>query len=66
MDAICGGEVDVLVEWIDAAAADTARMIAGMKAALEARQKAWLLTELPSELGKCSHAWVNLETLHRP
>lgn len=47
MDAICGGQVEVLVEWLDPADGQTAAVIAGLQAAVEQQHKAWLVTALP-------------------
>ena len=44
MDAICGGQVEVLVEWLDPADGQTAAVIAGLQAAVEQQHKAWLET----------------------
>ncbi len=47
MDAICGGQVDVLVEWVDAANPALVDLFTGLNAAIVDRQKVWLVTELP-------------------
>ena len=39
MDAICGGQVEVLVEWVDPAEVETAAVIAGLRNALQGQHK---------------------------
>ena len=46
MDAICGGEVEVLVEWMDVDNPELAQIIKGLQEAFVNRQKVWLLTRL--------------------
>jgi xanthine dehydrogenase accessory factor len=58
MDAICGGKVDVLVEWIDVDDPVTAAVIQGLKDSLGKHHKAWLLTLLSNEKSSTSHALV--------
>jgi xanthine dehydrogenase accessory factor len=47
MDAICGGQVDVLVEWVDAASLAWKEVLTSMADAVARHQKSWLLTALP-------------------
>ncbi len=47
MDAICGGQVEVLVERVDPADPHTRAVIEGLGAAAAAHRKAWLVTSLP-------------------
>jgi xanthine dehydrogenase accessory factor len=54
MDAICGGQVEVLVEWIDPANPQTVAAIRGLQAAVEGHHKVWLLTSLPSGADACA------------
>lgn len=49
MDAICGGQVEVLLEWVNGTDADTARLFSELNSAVKNRQKVWLVTELPSD-----------------
>jgi xanthine dehydrogenase accessory factor len=48
MDAICGGRVEVLVEWLDASDPQVAAVITGLQTAVNAHRKAWLVTTLPT------------------
>ena len=49
MDAICGGQVEVLVEWLDAQDPQLAAVVQGLQAAVLGHHKVWLLTALPAE-----------------
>ncbi|MHC1781331.1 MAG: XdhC family aldehyde oxidoreductase maturation factor [Anaerolineaceae bacterium] len=49
MDAICGGQVEVLVEWFDGADASTGALLKDMQDSVSSRRKAWLVTELPDD-----------------
>lgn len=49
-EMICGGEVEVLVEFV-AADETNPQIYAALLAALESRQRAWLLTTLPGSAG---------------
>jgi len=55
MDAICGGEVEVLVEWFDACDPFTVELIHKLYEILAARRKGWLLTALDPHSQKTSH-----------
>jgi xanthine dehydrogenase accessory factor len=58
VDMICGGRVEVLVDFIDAAD-DTLRLVyPALLAAMKARQRAWLLTTIPSGDGKATRCMV--------
>ncbi len=60
MDAICGGQVQVLVEWLDASDQKLAQVIAELNQAVQAHRKAWLVTGLPSGGGwEPQHALVH-------
>jgi xanthine dehydrogenase accessory factor len=48
MDAICGGQVEVLVEFVDPTDAHSAAVIQGLQAAIAQHRKAWLITTLPA------------------
>jgi xanthine dehydrogenase accessory factor len=58
MDAICGGQVEVLIEWVDPGNPDTAGVIQRLEHAVEIHQKAWLVTTLPSGISATAHALV--------
>lgn len=49
MDAICGGQVEVLVEWLDARDPQLAEVVQGLQAAVLGHHKVWLLTALPAD-----------------
>jgi xanthine dehydrogenase accessory factor len=58
MDMICGGQVEVLVDFIDAAD-DTLRLVyPALLTAMKARQRAWLLTTIPSDDGQAARCMV--------
>jgi xanthine dehydrogenase accessory factor len=61
MDAICGGWVVVLVEWIDPSQAETREVLAGLQAAIEARQKAWLVTVFADTQANTAHALIRCD-----
>ena len=48
MDAICGGQVEVLVEWMDASDEVLCQILQELKAAVAEHRKTWLVTALPS------------------
>ncbi len=47
MDAICGGRVEVLVEWMDGTEAKNGALLTDLRDSLTARRKGWLVTVLP-------------------
>jgi xanthine dehydrogenase accessory factor len=47
MDAICGGQVDVLMEWVNAADPDWKAVLEGIRSIAARHKKAWLLTAIP-------------------
>lgn len=49
MDAICGGQVEVLVEWIDGGDPETGAVLKDLGESLAKRRKSWLVTWLPFE-----------------
>lgn len=59
MDAICGGQVEVLVEWVDPGDSETARIIQGLYNAILNHYKTWLVTFLPCADPTTTHALVN-------
>ncbi len=61
MDAICGGQVEVLVEWIDPRDGQTAEVIAALGDALQGHCKAWLVTIFDPQSAATTHALVTAE-----
>jgi len=59
MDAICGGQVEVLVEWLDANDSKLAAIIQDLQAAVTSHRKAWLVTVLPTASATSSQALVH-------
>lgn len=49
MDMLCGGNVEVLVDWIDAGDETCREVYAALLAARAARRRSWLLTAIPEE-----------------
>jgi xanthine dehydrogenase accessory factor len=47
MDAICGGQVEVLIEWLDCADPATGALLADLGASISTHRKGWLVTALP-------------------
>ncbi len=47
MDAICGGQVQVLVEWLDGSDEKLAAVVGDLHQAVREHRKAWLVTGLP-------------------
>jgi xanthine dehydrogenase accessory factor len=58
MDAICGGQVEVLIEWVDPGNPVTAAVIQGLKHAVAIHQKVWLITIFPGGTSATAHALV--------
>jgi xanthine dehydrogenase accessory factor len=50
MGMVCGGEVQVLVQFLDASRPGNPELYRNIAATLEARKRAWLITALPSSL----------------
>jgi xanthine dehydrogenase accessory factor len=61
MDAICGGQVEVLVEWMDASDALLCSLLQELKAAVADHRKTWLVTALPSAAAIHRHALVHAD-----
>lgn len=61
MDSICGGQVDVLVEYIDQNDPCSQAVFNGLFQACETHQKAWLVTALDKNRGTTCHALVGME-----
>lgn len=59
MDSICGGQVDVLVEYIKPADAVMLNLVDALLAAQRQHQKAWLVTVFTPQMGKTDHLLVN-------
>ncbi len=59
MDAICGGQVEVLVEWVDPGEKQSAEVIAGLHDALQGQHKAWLVTAFDPQAAATTHALVD-------
>jgi xanthine dehydrogenase accessory factor len=59
MDAICGGQVEVLVEWLDAGSPQEASVVKGLRDAVAGHRKAWLVTARPGGEPTTSHALVH-------
>ena len=58
MDAICGGQVEVLVEWMDGKDTQTACLIHKLYETLSDHRKGWLITTLPDNSSSTKHAFV--------
>jgi len=58
MDAICGGQVEVLVEWVNCEDPQTIKIIQGLQTAINQHQKAWLVTNLPAAKTGTMHAFI--------
>ncbi len=58
MDAICGGQVEVLVEWVNCEDHQTINIIQGLQTAIKQHRKAWLVTNLPATKTGTMHAFV--------
>lgn len=61
MDAICGGQVEVLVEWVDGRERGMEEIVRGWKRAVQENQKAWLITTLPAGEELPRHMFILLD-----
>jgi len=61
MDMICGGRVEVLVEWLDARALAVIALVQALQALADSHQKGWLITRLPGTPSDEGHALVSPE-----
>jgi xanthine dehydrogenase accessory factor len=61
MDMICGGRVEVLLEWLDAQAPDVIELVQALQALADAHQKGWLVTRLSGSQAPGRHALVSAE-----
>ena len=55
MDAICGGQVEVLVEWINCQDAETIELIRGLYETLATHHKVWWITSLLKAASQSQH-----------
>ena len=58
MDAICGGQMEVLVEWVDPDDPQTDRIIQALHAVINQHRKIWLVTILPCGTTSTTHTLV--------
>lgn len=61
MDAICGGQVEVLVEWVDPGNPLTNLIIQDLHTSIQNHRKIWLVTELPHTNETTTHALIHLD-----
>jgi xanthine dehydrogenase accessory factor len=61
MDAICGGEVEVLVQWVDTNDFIMTAIIQYLQVAVKSHRKAWLVTVLPKANAMSSWALVHVD-----
>jgi xanthine dehydrogenase accessory factor len=61
MDAICGGQVDVLVEWMDGTDPGLVDLFHSLNAALDAHHKTWLISALPVPGAAPAHTLVHAD-----
>jgi xanthine dehydrogenase accessory factor len=58
MDMICGGRVEVLVEWLDARSPAVIELVQALQGLVDSHQKGWLITRLPGSAENRDHAVV--------
>ncbi|MHC1740007.1 MAG: XdhC family aldehyde oxidoreductase maturation factor [Anaerolineaceae bacterium] len=61
MDAICGGNVEVLIEWVDGRDSTTRQIINSLSDALENRRKSWLVTMMPNLTKTTTHILIAVD-----
>jgi len=61
MDAICGGQAWVLVEWMDGQDPLLGEIVRGLQSAGAAHRRAWLVSEVPTEARSNIHALVTAD-----
>jgi xanthine dehydrogenase accessory factor len=61
MDSICGGEVEILVEWLDGSDPQLSSIAQALNQALVHHSKAWLLTIFSAHIGSTEHALVQAD-----
>ena len=59
MDAICGGQVEVLVEWLDPADPRTGRIIQELQLVVEQRRTSWLVTTVFDQEKTTQHTLID-------
>lgn len=59
MDAICGGQVEVLVEWLDPADPHTGRIIQELQLVVEQRRTSWLVTTVFDQEKTTQHTLID-------
>ncbi len=57
-DMLCGGNVQILIDWLDAGDDNCRQVYAALLAARAARRRAWLLTAIPEETGRTRRCLV--------
>jgi xanthine dehydrogenase accessory factor len=62
MDAICGGEVEVLVQWVDTNDSNVTAIIQYLQVAITSHRKAWLVTVLPTANTTSSWSLVHADS----
>jgi xanthine dehydrogenase accessory factor len=63
MDMICGGRVEVLVEWLDARAPGVIALVQALQALADSHQKGWWITRLPGSTENKGHTLVSAEQI---
>jgi xanthine dehydrogenase accessory factor len=63
MDMICGGRVEVLVEWLDARSPAVIELVQALQALTDSHQKGWLVTRLQGNPENSEHALVASEQI---
>jgi len=61
MDMICGGRVEVLVEWLDGQAPAVIQLVQALQTLADSHQKGWLITRMPGNDETGRHALVSIE-----
>jgi xanthine dehydrogenase accessory factor len=59
MDMICGGRVEVLVEWLEGRAPAVIELVQALQALADSHQKGWLVTRMPGTIEGRRHALVS-------
>ncbi len=63
MDMICGGRVEVLVEWLDARTPAVVELVQALQGLADSHQKGWLVTPFPGGTENREHALVGSEQI---
>ena len=61
MDMICGGRVEVLVEWLNARTPEVVQLVQALQVLADSRQKGWLVTQLPGSAETGLHGLASAE-----